>query len=79
MKYWYNLVTRQVEEDLSHSRKKDLLGPYPTRQAAEAALLTAAARTEAWDEEDRRRAEEDARAGGRDPGEPDDGLFGTGL
>ena len=34
--------------------EQDLLGPYPTREAAAAALETAKAKTEAWDEEDRR-------------------------
>ncbi|WP_040161065.1 hypothetical protein [Mobilicoccus massiliensis] len=63
MTYWYNLDTRQVEEDATTSSKDHLMGPYPTREAAENALQSAAERTAAWDEEDRRRAEED----GKDP------------
>jgi hypothetical protein len=52
--YFYNVRTGQVEELADKGQSKDLLGPYPTREAAEAALATAKAKTEAWDEEDRR-------------------------
>ena len=74
MKYWYNIATGEVEEDRKHSRKDNLMGPYPTREAAAAALSKAAERTEAWDEEDERRREEEAAARNRDPDEP--GLLG---
>lgn len=74
MQYWYNIATGQVEEDMSHSRKDNLMGPYSSREDAAAALKKAADRTDAWDEEDRRRAEEDAEARNRDPDEP--GLLG---
>ncbi len=57
MTYWYNISTGQVEEDSRHSRKDDLMGPYPTAEEAAAALETARKRTEAWDEEDRRERE----------------------
>lgn len=59
MKYWYNIATRQVERDDETSRKDNLMGPYATAEAAANALETAAARTQAWDEEDARRREED--------------------
>lgn len=75
-KYWYNLNTKQVEEDMNHSRKDNLLGPYPTREAAAAALQSTAARTEKWDEEDERRAREEAEFRGEDPDNPEPGLFG---
>ncbi|MDO5626955.1 MAG: methionine aminopeptidase [Mobilicoccus sp.] len=65
MAFWFNVKTREVEEDGATSRKEDLMGPYETREAAENAFASAAERTEAWDEEDRRRAEEDGK-------EPDD-------
>ena len=52
--YYFNTRTRQVEELENKSQSKDLLGPYPTREAAAAALETARARTESWDEEDRK-------------------------
>jgi hypothetical protein len=52
--FYFNVRTHQVEELEEKSQSKDLLGPYPTRAAAEAALETARARTEEWDEEDRR-------------------------
>lgn len=52
--YWFNVRTGTVESDADRSRKDDLLGPYPTREAAEQALASAQARTEAWDEEERR-------------------------
>ncbi|WP_298456855.1 SPOR domain-containing protein [uncultured Cellulomonas sp.] len=51
--YWYNTATHEVEEG-RRSSWRNLMGPYPTRAAAQAALDLAAARTEAWDEEDRR-------------------------
>ncbi|MFZ5870571.1 MAG: SPOR domain-containing protein [Actinomycetota bacterium] len=51
--FWFNTKTRQVEE--GHiSDWTNLMGPYPTREAAERALETARERTERWDEEDRR-------------------------
>jgi hypothetical protein len=52
--FFYNLSTGQVEETANKGQSKDLLGPYPTREAAAAALATAKKRTEDWDEEDRR-------------------------
>lgn len=53
MAFWYNISTGQVEEDGQTDPKADLMGPYPTRAAAEQALQTAAEKTEKWDEEDR--------------------------
>lgn len=61
MQYWYNVSTGQVEADEETSRKDDLMGPYPTREAAEHALQTARERTEKWDEEERREAEAEGR------------------
>jgi hypothetical protein len=52
--YYFNLSTGQVEALEGKSPAKDVLGPYATRAEAEAALKKARARTEAWDEEDRR-------------------------
>ena len=52
--FFYNLSTGEVEELASRGQSKDLLGPYPTREAAAAALALAKKRTEDWDEEDRR-------------------------
>ena len=51
--YWYNTATREVEEG-HRSTWKNLMGPYPTREAAEQALAKAAARNQAWDEQDER-------------------------
>ena len=51
--YWYNTATRQVEEG-HRSSWRNLMGPYPTREAAEQALERAAARNEAWDQQDER-------------------------
>ena len=51
--YWYNTATHEVEEG-HRSTWKNLMGPYPTREAAEQALAKAAARTQAWDEQDER-------------------------
>jgi predicted carbohydrate-binding protein with CBM5 and CBM33 domain len=52
--FFYNVSTGQVEESTTKGQSKDLLGPYPTREAATAALETARQKTENWDEEDRR-------------------------
>lgn len=54
MAYWYNIATKQVESDEDKSSSTDLMGPYATEAEASQALRTAAANTEAWDEEDRR-------------------------
>lgn len=51
--FWFNVSTRQVEEG-HRSSWKDLMGPYPTRAAAEHALEQAAARTKSWDADDAR-------------------------
>lgn len=59
MAYWFNVNTRGVEEDPNTSSKDNLMGPYNTREEAERALQTAADKTASWDEEDRRRAEEE--------------------
>jgi hypothetical protein len=52
--FFFNIRTHQVEELAKKGQSKDLLGPYPTREDAEHALEIARARTEAWDEEERR-------------------------
>jgi hypothetical protein len=52
--FFFNTATGQVEETENRSQSKDLLGPYPTREAAAAALETARKRTEDWDEQERR-------------------------
>ncbi len=51
--YYFNTRTKTVEQLEEKGQSKDLLGPYATRAEAEAALSTAAARTEDWDREDR--------------------------
>ncbi len=51
--FWFNTRTGQVEPDATRSRGEDLMGPYPTYEAAARALQTARERTEKWDEEDR--------------------------
>lgn len=50
-RYWYNVKTREVE-DGPQSLSKDRIGPFATREEAESALQTYAARNRAWDEED---------------------------
>ncbi|HEX8496779.1 MAG TPA: hypothetical protein VF661_06255 [Actinomycetales bacterium] len=51
--FFFNTRTGTVEELETKGPSKDLLGPYPTREAAQAALSTAAARTEDWDAKER--------------------------
>ena len=53
--FWFNSETKQVEEG-RQSSWTNLMGPYPTRAAAEHALEQAAARTQAWDADDAREA-----------------------
>lgn len=47
--YWFNVNTKQIEEG-PQSDWSQLLGPYPTREEAEAALATVQANNEKWDE-----------------------------
>ncbi|WP_454051753.1 SPOR domain-containing protein [Cellulomonas sp. Marseille-Q8402] len=51
--FYYNTETGQVEQG-KQSTWSHLMGPYPTREAAQHALEKARSRSEAWDEEDRR-------------------------
>lgn len=50
--YWYNIRTGQVEEG-HQSSWTHLMGPYPTREAAQHALELAQQRNESWEDEDR--------------------------
>ena len=50
--FWFNTTTGEVEEG-RQSDWSQVLGPYPTREAAARALDTARSRSEAWDREDR--------------------------
>ncbi|WP_380167815.1 hypothetical protein [Jannaschia sp. R86511] len=49
--FWFNTETKQVEQG-PQSHYTNRMGPYPTAEAASRALETAAARSEAWDDED---------------------------
>lgn len=51
--FYFNIETGRVEHGLVSDWTKRM-GPYRTREEAEHALETAARRTEAWDEADRR-------------------------
>jgi hypothetical protein len=53
VQYWYNIRTGQVESDEQRSQNDDVMGPYATPAEAAAALATARAKTERWDDEDR--------------------------
>jgi len=54
MQYWFNVETKSVEahDDPERARNVNLLGPYESREEAEAALEKAQARNEQWDAED---------------------------
>lgn len=57
-KWWYNLSTGKVEK--GHlSGWLSRVGPYDTREEAQAALELAAERTREWDEQDEREREEE--------------------
>lgn len=51
MTFYYNVIAKRVEEHTDPDRApgSDLLGPYPTREAAEHALETARQNTEQWE------------------------------
>ena len=46
--WYYNLSTHEVEHG-DGGRAEDRLGPYPSREAAEAALQQVQQRNESWD------------------------------
>ena len=58
--FFYNLRTGSVEEE-GQSKAKDLLGPFPTREAAAAALQTIRDREQAKTAEDREWQDGDQR------------------
>jgi hypothetical protein len=49
--YWYNVKTHQVEQD-AQSGWKELIGPYNTREEAEAAPAKVNQRNEDWEAQD---------------------------
>lgn len=49
--YWYNVVTKQVEEG-PQSDWSQLLGPYQSHAEAEQAIAQVQANNERWDEAD---------------------------
>ena len=51
-RWWYCLKHNTVEREPA-CPAKDLLGPYPTKDAAEHALDTVRRRNEEWDAQDR--------------------------
>lgn len=51
--FWFNLTTHEVSEG-REAPWTSRMGPYPTREAAEAALVKARARTAEWDEDEAR-------------------------
>ena len=56
--YWYNVRTGQVEEE-GQSKASDLLGPFPDRESAAAALEIVREREERKKAEDERWSEGD--------------------
>lgn len=52
--WWWNLTEGQAVTGDERPRDAEVLGPYPTRAAAEAWKDTVEARNEAWKEEDER-------------------------
>lgn len=64
-KWWYNLNTGKVEQG-RQSLLRSRVGPYDTREEAQAALELAAEQTEYWDEKDERERKEDDFWGEKD-------------
>ncbi len=50
--FYYNVESGEVEQG-KVSTWTHLMGPYPTREAAQRALETARSRTAAWEQEER--------------------------
>ena len=57
MAYWFNIQSGQVESDENRSKGADVMGPYASEAEATNALSTARAKTQEWDEQDRREQE----------------------
>lgn len=51
--YYYDVSSGEVQQVERRGQAKDLMGPYPTADAARSALAQARARTEANDAADR--------------------------
>lgn len=65
--YW-NLSTNEAVPASRRSRAEVMLGPYPTREAAENWQSATEARNEAWEEQDAEWAGEDTEAESDDGG-----------
>jgi hypothetical protein len=50
--YWYDTIKQKVVDDEERGSSADLLGPYPTREAAENWRATRDAREAAWGDDD---------------------------
>jgi hypothetical protein len=50
--YWYDTRLAKVVDDDERGSSTDLLGPYPTREAAENWRATHEAREAAWKDDD---------------------------
>lgn len=64
--YWFNVRTGEVEEG-AQSSWSQLLGPYPTRQAASEALKRVKENNEAWEDEESGEHWDDDGGHGRKP------------
>ncbi len=71
-KFYYNLKSGEVEEG-RQSSWTDLMGPYPTRDAAEHALEIARARTQEWDDGEQTWAPSNGGDGADQPAPSDGG------
>ena len=52
--WWWDLTNSRAVTSTERPRDVEALGPYPSRQAAEAWQETSKARNETWDAEDER-------------------------
>ena len=50
---WWYCLNHQAVETTDACANSERMGPYPSREAAQRALTTAAERTEAWDNDPR--------------------------
>lgn len=51
--WWFDLKTKSAVQDRKAGRSADRLGPYPSREDAERALLRVEERNEAYDNDPR--------------------------
>ena len=66
--WWWSLKDQRAVTGAERGKDEDVLGPYPSKEAAENWKETSAQRDQAWKAEDERWEGDDRGATGDDPG-----------